>query len=306
MTEKWTLANSPDLTGRVMLVTGGAQGLGFEVVQQLAARNAQMIIADVDIEAAESARERILSATPTAIITSLPLDLADLASVAHFAATILRQYPRLDVLINNAGVSMVPQGRTRDGFELHMGINYLGHFALTAHLLPLIRQTAQARVIAVTSIRHASGALDQFVAQTEQSYDRGQAYANSKLACLLFSGELQRYFEQHQIDAMSLAAHPGIARTALVDHSITDSRLLRIITRLTMAIFGQDADQGALPILRAATDPHASGGELYGPHGFNGFRGKPVLVQPEGQANDHAIARQLWHRSQEMTGVTFP
>ncbi len=302
MSENWTTDNIPDLTGKVIIVTGANSGIGYEAAKEFARKGAQTILACRSMDKAQAALAKICSEIPDAQAVVMQLDLASLASIQQFVEDFISRYHRLDVLTNNAGIMQVPYTKTVDGFESQFGTNHLGHFALTGLLLDLIRSTPEARVVNVSSIGHHGGILDfdNLMYENGRGYDRQGAYARTKLANLLFTYELQRFFENNGIDAQALAAHPGLSNTPLVDHN-----LLVKILRPLFGMLVQSAAMGALPTLRAAVDPDAKGGQYYGPDGRNEFGGYPVVVQSNGASHNLADARKLWEVSEELTGVRY-
>ncbi|MGB3829173.1 MAG: oxidoreductase [Ornithinimicrobium sp.] len=305
MTDSWTVNAIPDLSGRVAVVTGGNAGLGLSTVHQLMAHGAHVVVTSRNVERGQQAVDGLGSQPGSAEV--LRLDLADLSSVRAFAHEVGERHTRLDLLINNAGIMMVPAGTTRDGFELQVGTNHLGHFALTGQLMPLIRATAGARVVTVSSLAHTSGRIDESnvdtVHQVSSSYSKTKAYGDSKLANLLFAYELQRRFAVHDIDAMSVAAHPGVSSTGLGEHLIPQR--LRPLARPVFELITQRPDAGALPTLRAATDPNAWGGQFFGPASLGQSRGAPVVVASNDASYDAATAAGLWEASRRLTGVSY-
>jgi NAD(P)-dependent dehydrogenase (short-subunit alcohol dehydrogenase family) len=297
----WTAADVPDQSGRTAVVTGATAGLGLETARVLARRGASVVLACRDIDKAERAAARI-----PADVEIVRLDLASLASVREAAAEIRSAHSRLDLLILNAGVMEVPYERTEDGFELTLATNHLGHFALTGLLLDRLLTTAGSRVVTVSSVAHRRGQIRFDDLQSDRTYDASDAYAQSKLANLLFGYELDRRLRVAGADMASLAAHPGNARTDLWRTSSTLERAL-ISPRLRFLNFWlvQGADVGALPTLRAATDPSAQGGEYYGPAGRFQFAGHPVRVQSSARAHDTEAGRRLWEVSEHLTGVHY-
>jgi NAD(P)-dependent dehydrogenase (short-subunit alcohol dehydrogenase family) len=299
MSEHWTERDVPDQRGRVAVVTGANTGLGFETAKALAGRGATVVLAVRDVEKGKQAAARFGSG---ADVTVQELDLTSLESVRAAAAELHDTLPKIDLLINNAGVMYTPRQTTRDGFELQFGTNHLGHFALTGLLLDLLLPVEGSRVVTVASIAHDIRAAIHFDdLQWENSYDRMAAYGQAKLANLMFAYELQRLLAPHGTTA-SIAAHPGVARTELMRNSPAVARALFPLASL----FTQNSERGALPILRAATDPGALGGQYYGPDGRNGFRGHPQVVASSPQSYDLATQQRLWTVSEELTGVTFP
>ena len=293
----WSEADIPDQSGRTAVVTGANSGIGFETARALAAKGARVVLACRNEEKGRDAGRRLRAAVPGADARFEPLDLGALASVRRFAEKLAAEERRLDLLVNNAGVMMPPYGKTADGFETQIGTNHLGHFALTGLLLPLLRATAKARVVSVSSLAHFWGAIAFDDLQSERSYNATRAYGQSKLANLLFARELQRRFETAGVDALSAAAHPGSTRTELQRHS----GLMNAI----VAVFSQQPPEGALPSLYAATAPDVRGGEYFGPSGFAGCLGPPGRARSSPRANDAAAARRLWDVSEELTRVSF-
>ncbi len=305
---RWTADAIPDQSGRIALVTGANSGLGLETTRALAARGATVVLACRSLAKAQKAREELLtSAASIGALDVLPLDLADLASVAAAARTVSERYGRLDLLINNAGVMAPPRTLTRDGFELQFGTNHLGHFALTLALLPLLRDQPGARVVTVTSGAQYFGRIAFDDLQGERRYDRWRAYGQSKLANVMFSLELQRRLTAQGSGALSLAAHPGFARTNLQPASIaaSGSWLEPLAYRLMDPLF-QSAAMGALPQLFAATAPDARPGGHYGPDQWGGLRGWPTEVRIAPAALDMDQCRRLWEVSESLCAEAAP
>jgi NAD(P)-dependent dehydrogenase (short-subunit alcohol dehydrogenase family) len=302
----WTEGEMPDFTGRVVMVTGANSGIGFEAVRAFVRRGARVVMACRNTEKAEAARALLQEVQPEAEIDIRHLDVGSLSSVRQCAEEIERSYERLDVLLNNAGIMAVPYGTTEDGFERQLGVNHLGHFALTVRLLPLLRSTSGSRVVTVSSNAHRSARMDfenpMFTRGT--GYSPMRAYGRSKLANLLFTFELQHRLRDAGSDTIAVSAHPGLASTKLADH-LRDNLLFRAISPL-LRLLGQSAHDGALPSLRAACDPELKGGEYFGPGGFAHIKGVPVVVEPAASARDPEAARRLWELSEELTGVRFP
>ena len=301
----WTEALIPDQTGRVALITGANSGIGLEAARMLAKRGAQVVLACRTRAKADAARESILVDAPTADVSLVDLDLSSLASVTEAAAEFSRRFGRLDLLVNNAGVMATPYQRTVDGFELQFATNHLGHVALTSHLLPTLMATAQSRVVNVSSLAHKMGKIGFEDLQSERRYQAWRAYGQSKLANLLFTFELQRRLEAAGADTIAVAAHPGISDTNLAGSSGGVAGRLMTLTQPLAKVFSQNAHAGALPTVRAATDPAVRGGEYYGPDGFMEQRGAPERVEPNSSAKDAAVAKRLWEVSVELTGVPF-
>jgi NAD(P)-dependent dehydrogenase (short-subunit alcohol dehydrogenase family) len=294
----WTTADMPDQSERVAVVTGANSGLGYHVALALAMAGADVLLACRNIAKAESAAASIRKVVPAASVRFMRLDLADLASVEAFANNFRSENDRLDLLVNNAGLMAVDESRTVDGFESQLGVNHLGHFALTARLLPALLSTPGARIASMSSLAHRPGRLvmDDLMFDRRR-YSRWQAYYQSKLAILLFTAELQRRLAEAGAGAIAVAAHPGVARTNLGSqgHGISNG-----LMRVGLPICGRTTS-GALPLLRAATDVAVLGGQFYGPRW--GVVGPPVLETPSRRARNDACARLLWRASVELTGL---
>jgi NAD(P)-dependent dehydrogenase (short-subunit alcohol dehydrogenase family) len=303
--KNWTLSNIEDLKGKTVVVTGGNSGLGFEAVKALSAKGAKVIMASRSIAKAQHAREEILKTFPTADIVVMELDLADLSSIRNFVSHFKEKYSRLDILLNNAGIMLLPYGLTKDGFEKQIGTNHLGHFALTGLLLDVLRQTPHSRVVSVSSIAHKSGVMDtnDLLYQNGVGYKPMKAYGRSKLANLLFIYELQRFFEKNVIDCMALAAHPGVSETNLFNYAAP--KWILTLLRPLIRLFIQPASMGVLPELRAAVDPQAKGGQFYGPEGSHETKGYPVLTESTEASHNLEDAHKLWEISEKLTGVIF-
>jgi NAD(P)-dependent dehydrogenase (short-subunit alcohol dehydrogenase family) len=300
----WTAEDVPPQTGRVAVVTGANSGIGFEVARVLAARGARVELAVRDPGRGARAAAAIAAATPGAQVTVQHLDLASLDSIRVAAANLRSRHPRIDLLINNAGVMYTPRATTREGFELQLGVNHLGHFALTGLLLEAMLQVPGSRVVTVSSNAHRVRAGADFDdVRSERGYDRVSAYGRSKLANLLFTYELQRRLSAARAPTVALAAHPGSARTELFRNTPVP---LRLLAGLIAPLIFQSAAMGALPVLRAATDPTAYGGQYFGPSGPAQLRGHPVVVRSSRRSYDTELQRRLWAISEEATGVTYP
>jgi len=301
---RWTRSHMPSQTGRVAVVTGTG-GLGYQDALALAGAGAAVIVAGRDPRKGRAAVERIRAQLPPATVRFEPLDLADLASVAAFAKRLEARHDGLDLLVNNAGVMVPPRRRvTADGFELQLGTNHLGHFALTAHLLPLLRRGRDARVVSLSSVAAPQGAIDFDDLNAEARYRPMPAYAQSKLACLMFAFELQRRSIAGGWRIASIAAHPGVSRTDLL-HNGPGRWSVHGVIRSALPFLFQPAAKGALPTLFAATSPDARPGGCYGPNGIAELRGYPAPAKIPPQALDEAAAARLWHMSETLTGVRF-
>ena len=302
---QWTTADIPNQTGRSAVVTG-AGGLGYETALALARADAEVILAGRNPARGAESIARVRAQVPEANIRFAELDLASLASVAAFARRMAAEHGSLDLLVNNAGVMMPPRRRTTaDGFELQFGTNYLGHFALTGLLLPLLRAARAPRVVEVSSIAHRRATIRFEDLQWERSYSPWRSYGQSKLAMLMFALELQRRSDAGGWGVMSLAAHPGIARTELFANGPGMSGAQKLIFGLVQPLISQSAAAGARPLLFAATAPQAVAGGYYGPRGFRELKGPvgPARIMP--QAWDTGAAARLWEMSEQLTGVTF-
>ncbi|MDZ4371199.1 MAG: SDR family oxidoreductase [Phenylobacterium sp.] len=300
----WTADDIPNQTGRSAVVTGTG-GLGLEDALALTRAGAEVVIAGRNPDKGAEAVARVRREVPSALVRFERLDLADLASVMAFGERLRGQTDHLDLLINNAAV-MVPPTRveTADGFELQLGTNYLGHFALTAHLMPLLRNAQAARVVSLSSVAARSGAIDFDDLNARRRYRPMPVYGQSKLACLMFAFELQRRSEAGRWGVASLAAHPGVSRTDLLLNAPGEGSLPRFF-RKTFPFLFQPAAQGALPTLFAATAPEARPGTYYGPDGGGELRGYPTEAKVPPQALDETVARRLWAVSEDITGVSF-
>jgi len=303
--EKWTTENIPDLSGKVIIVTGGNSGIGYESVKAFSEKGAQVILACRSIEKGESAKAEIMKNNPTGKIEVMTLDLMDLSSVKNFAAKFKEKYNRLDILLNNAGIMIPPYGLTKDGFESQIGTNHLGHFALSGLLIDLLIKTPKSRVVSTSSIAHKNGKMDfeSFLFDNGNGYTPMKAYGRSKLANLLFIYELQRRFETKNIESIAVAAHPGVAQTNLTRY-VEGKFYYRILKPLS-SIFLQSPAIGALPQIRAAVDPNVKGGDYYGPDGFNEMKGSPVKVKSSPASYNIDDAKKLWEISEKLTGINF-
>ena len=302
--QRWTTELIPDLTGKVMVVTGANSGIGLETARELARRGARTILACRSTERGELAIGQLRTELPDAIVEMMKLDLGSLASIEEFSHDLAEAHRRLDVLVNNAGIMAVPYSQTEDGFESQMGINHLGHFALTGRLLERLLATPGARVVTVSSLGHRGATLDfDNLLFQNGGYTPFRPYWRSKLANLLFTYELQRRLRSAGAHLSALAAHPGFPSTNIGAHLGRHwySRLQQPL----MSRFTQTAAMGALPTLRAAVDPGAEGGQYYGPSGLGGLRGYPVVVSSNAASHNSEHARRLWQISEELTGVHY-
>ena len=311
----WTVADMPRGDGRTALVTGATRGLGLHVAGALAHGGMRVVLAGRDRAAGEAAVAAIQARQAAdgrgGLAEFAPLDLGSLADVASFAAAFAARHPTLDLLVNNAGVMAIPTRHTTvDGFERQLGVNYLGHFALTARLLPLLRRGGTPRVVSVASLAHLRGRINFADLQSRRSYGPWAAYQQSKLAMLMFGREMQRRGVAAGWGVASLAAHPGIARTELFESGPGQGRRggwspERALMRLFGPLFAQSAERGALPILYAATAPEAEPGGYYGPDGSREMTGDPAPARVSAAASDPVAAARLWDESERLCGVRF-
>lgn len=302
--KKWTYKNIPDLTGKTIIVTGGNIGLGFEAVKMFSQKNAEVILASRSFQRGEEAKDKIKNEFVDAKIRVMHLDLADLKSVQVFAEIFNKEYKKLDVLLNNAGIMWCPYNVTKDGFESQMGVNHFGHFALTGLLLNKLKYSNQSRVVNVSSLGHKRAKWNtESLMFDRKNYDQSVAYFNSKLANLLFTFELQRKFEKNDLDIIAVAAHPGGSATNLARH--VEKKFWFRLLKPIFLLLAQSAQKGTLPEVRASVDPDVRGGEYYGPRGFNEMGGYPVLVQSTADAQNLKYAKKLWKASEILTKVTY-
>src|SRR6201993_1849568 len=309
------VAAVPDLSGRLAVVNGSNSGLGFGLARRLSAAGADVVMAIRNRAKGETAIEEIREGIPDAKLTIKPLDLSSLAGVAALGEQLNADGRPIDILINNAGVMTPPKrDTTTDGFELQFGCNHLGHFALTAHLLPLLRAAGHARVVSLSSLAARQGRIHFDDPQFETSYSPGQAYGQSKLAVLMFARQLDRRSKEAGWGILSNAAHPGLTKTNLQisgpshgrSKPSTMERLFKLSWRLTPFLW-QEIDEGILPALYAATSPQAEGGAYYGPRGIYEAAGGGVAVaKVPARARNDADCRRLWDISEKLTGVSYP
>ena len=293
-------ADVPQQTGRTVLITGANTGIGWEAARVLAARGARVLLGCRSESKGQQAMARLRAVHAEADLACVQIDLASLASVQRAAAEVTKE-SRLDVLINNAGVMVPPYGRTEDGFELQFGVNHLGHFALTAHLLPMLRERSGARVVTVSSSGHKAGRMQFEDPHAERHYSAGARYAMSKLANLLFTKALQARLAREGSPAIAVACHPGAAATELSRHLpwwLTTTAL-----PLIRPLINSPAE-GALPILMAATSPDAQGNDYFGPVGFMELARSAGKARPSPASQSDADADRLWVLSVELTGVS--
>ena len=300
----WTTADLPDQAGQTVVVTGANSGVGLEAAREFAGAGAHVVLACRRVDAAEAAREEIAADHPGASLTVRELDLADLASVRAFAAWAADTLGPIDVLCNNAGVMAIPRRETADGFEQQFGVNHLGHVALTGLLFEQVRAAPDPRVVTQSSGAHIRADIDFEDLHGEASYDKWAAYAQSKLANLLFAYELDRRYD----DVTSVGCHPGYAATNLQYRGpeAEGSQLRWLVMKVANTVLAQSASAGALPMLYAATADDVEGGDYVGPGGLLNARGPPEIQESAGRSHDEATAERLWRVSVEATGVEFP
>lgn len=302
----WTKEDMPDMSGKKVVVTGANSGLGFEATRGFAEKNAEVVMACRSMERGRNALEEIEKEFPEASLELMELDLADLDSVEKFAEEYRTRYDELHVLCNNAGVMAIPRRETKDGFEMQFGVNHLGHFALTAHLIDLLQQTpSQSRVINMSSGVHRSGSIDFGDINHEEDYGKWRAYGQSKLANILFTKELEKRLEDRSVKAV--ATYPGWCATNLQKRGpeMTGSKVRKFLMEASNTLFGQSPEIGALTMLYAATSDEIEGGEYIGVNGFTRIRGYPEEQKPSKKARDEETAKRLWEVSEELTGVEF-
>ncbi|MGK5692990.1 oxidoreductase [Streptomyces sp. URMC 128] len=304
---RWTPADVPDQRGRTVVITGANSGIGFEAARVFAQRGATVVLACRNPERAADAERRITAAAPTAKVTTRQLDLASLASVRRAAESLRADHPRIDLLINNAGGIRLRHDITEDGFELTLATNHLGPFAFTGLLLDRLLTTPGSRIVTVSSIGHRQGSINFADLHFQRRYHAFAAYFQAKLANLMFTYELQRRLAKAGAPTIAVAAHPGNASTEFGREFPAPVRLL-MSPRLSLfnSWLVQSPRMGALPTLRAATDPDARGGHYYGPPGWAQFTGHPTRVESSARSHDAGAQRRLWWESEQLTEVTYP
>lgn len=308
MNNKWSIEQVPSQQGKVAVITGANSGIGYQTALALAKKDAEVILACRNLKKGEEAIANIVNAYPKARIKTMKIDMSSLREVREFADQFQKQYQRLDLLINNAGIMMSPYRVTEDGFENQLATNYIGHFALTGLLLPLLTGTPGSRVVTLSSLSYkwAQIQLDDLRASkgyfdnshARKGYSRRKAYGQSKRACLVFAYELQRRLAAARYSTLSVAAHPGLSKTNLDQYF---PALIRPLGNL----FLQSAQKGALPVLYAALEKDIQGGEFIGPDGFQEMRGYPTRVDSDKDSKDKKVAQRLWEASQVMTHTYY-
>jgi NAD(P)-dependent dehydrogenase (short-subunit alcohol dehydrogenase family) len=298
----WTKSNIPDLSRKTVIVTGSNAGVGFYTALALYEKGAEVIMANRNLESSRLAIVKIRQQNGKGSAEVEQLDLSSLDSVKRFADNFIQHYKRLDLLINNAGVMIPPASKTVEGHELQFGVNFLGHFALTGYLYPLLEKTPNSRIVTVSSLAYLRGVIDFDNLRSEKSYDPMREYAQSKLADLIFSIELQRRLSAVHAQTISIAAQPGANKTELTRY-MNDEELAAGITRVGVLM---DPWQGALPSLYAGLSTEAKAGKLYGPDKDGGYRGYPAEAVITKNAMDENLAKKLWDFAEKVTGVKYP
>ncbi len=296
--KKWGINDIPSQQDKVIIITGASSGLGKQATKVLAEKGALVIMAVRNLKKSEIVANEIKTNFPKARLDVMKLDLSSLSSVKEFAQKFINKYKKLDVLINNAGVMMSPYSKTEDGFELQMGTNHLGHFALTGHLLPLLLATDNSRIVVTSSLGHRLGAINfKDIFWEKRMYVTTKAYCDSKLANLYFAYELERKLKHDPNAPIIASSHPGLTQTELVRHSGVLDFLGNIAA--------QSVETGTLPTLRAATDSNVESGEYYGPGKMMETKGSPVIVKSSRKSHNQKKAKELWELSESLTGVNY-
>ena len=298
----WTKDNIADKTGKVVIITGANSGIGYYSALALYEKGAHIILACRNLHSAENAITKIKSLKGTGTLEARKLDLASLESVKEFAKLFIQDYKKLDILINNAGVMTPPSAKTAEGYELQFGVNYLGHFALTGYLYPLLKNTTGARVVNVTSLAYTLGSINFNNFRLNFPYDASREYNQSKLANILFTFELQRRIDIVGDSILSVAAHPGVTKTEL-SRNMSEENI-----NSAVQMYGplMDAWQGALPSLYAATEPNLESSGFFGPDSDGGLRGYPAQTEVTDVGRDYNTSKKLWDFAEMATGVPYP
>ncbi|MBA3582168.1 MAG: SDR family NAD(P)-dependent oxidoreductase [Gammaproteobacteria bacterium] len=299
-TQNWTLSDIPDLVNKTVVITGANSGIGFEVTKLLAAKNATVVMACRDIKKAEQAVNQIRQTQSNAQLYVMSLDLASLQSIREFAAAFKQRYSQINILINNAGVMKTPQLQTAEGIEYQWGVNHIGHFALTGLLLEKLLSTPNSRIVSVTSIAHQMAQTIIDTPDEVRKYNPMKAYAQSKLANLMFIYELQRKLAAHSANTIAVAAHPGISPTQLNQRTYSSAASVYL-----EKLLGHKPQYAALPIVMASTHEDIHGGDYIGPSGFLQLKGKPGKVVSSALSQNTAAAQTLWAASEHLSGVVF-
>ncbi len=300
--ENWTLKNMPDLTGKVFIVTGANSGIGFESTKAFAMSNAKVVMACRNLEKANEAKEEIIKEFKNADLDIIHLNLIDFNSIKEFADKVIAKYPKIDVLLNNAGIMTVPYAPTENGLERQIGVNHFGHYYLTMKLLPIINKTKNSRIVNIASIASRFGKLkpETFIYEKGKKYSKSRAYAQTKLANLLFTYGLKSRLEEKGSHIEVLAAHPGITKTNLGNHmKAYKNRFVHFM----LQYINQDTPKGALPSIRACVDSTAKSGEYYGPNKFFAVRGYPVIEKSTKRSYSKELQDILWKHSVKITNL---
>ena len=307
MNQSWTQKDIPNLTGKVAVITGANSGLGLESTKALAQKGATVIMACRNLEKAENAKDEVSREVPDATLDVMHLDNASLKSVRAFATAFKEKYSHLDILMNNAGVMAIPRTETEDGFEMQLGVNHLGHFALTGLLLDVLTSTPHARVHTTSSSANYNSQIYFDDLMLEKDYGRWKAYGQSKLANILFANELDKRLKAAGHDTVSNSSHPGLVLTNLQSNSLEKSDqpfMERILYPVLGPLLAQDVSMGVLPQLYGATALDAKGGAFYGPKTLN-LKGHPAEKEPDKAAKNESDLKRFWELSEELTGVTY-
>lgn len=303
----WAEKNVPDQTGKTFVITGANSGIGYAAAYALAKKNAKIVMACRNTNKAETAKQAILDHIPNASIDIVELNLSDLKSVSQCADTLNNNYDQIDCLINNAGLGWIDREETADGFEMHIGTNHFGHFALTSQLIGLLKKAPSARVISIASLAHYWGRIHFDDIQLNQKYGRARGYGQSKLANLMFGLELQRQFDQSNVNIKSLIVHPGMSGTNIANSALEAGNFKQLakITNAVTPFLSQSPALGCLPTLHAATASDVQGGDYFGPkYAFEIF-GTPKKARIAKHAKSKTNLERLWHLSEELTGVNY-
>jgi len=303
----WTSDDMPDLQKKNVIVTGANSGIGFEACRKFAEKNAHVVMACRSLEKGKEAKQKIEKENDSADLEVRKLDLADLSSVREFAEEFKTNNDKLDILCNNAGIMAIPRQETEDGFEKQFGVNHLGHFALTAELIPALIESEEGRIVTQSSGLHEKGSINFDDLMMEKEYDKWDAYANSKLANVLFAYELQRKLEKYDLDIKSVVCHPGYASTNLQYKGPEEegSKLKLLGMKIANGLIAQSAENGSLPMLYASVAEEIEGGEYVGPNGLANMRGYPEIQDSSEESKDEDVAEALWTRSESLTGISY-
>ncbi len=304
---KWTEKDLPDLTGKTIVITGANSGTGFAATQFMSAKGATVVMACRNPDKANTALQSIKNGNPNAKLDFTPLDLSSLASIEQFSEAFKKKYTALDVLINNAGMSQTPDIKTKDGFEMQMGVNHLGHYALTGHLMNRLASTKNSRVVTMASMNHEQGQINFDNLFLTGEYHQMRAYEQSKLANLLFAYELSRKLTRAGVDVESIAAHPGFVKSNIMKSNeyTTRSFGFTLMFNIFNVLLAMTPEKGSLGIMRAATDRKLENGDYVGPTKMGGFRGLPKLLTSSENSYNKKDAKRLWEMSEQLTGIKY-